>query len=53
MSRLSRRQIIGAGLGISGLTATGNLAARYGLVPPDSGGLYGPGETSPTPRSDS
>jgi DMSO/TMAO reductase YedYZ molybdopterin-dependent catalytic subunit len=45
MSRLSRRQLIGAGLGISGLAATGTLAARYGLVPPDSGGLYGAGET--------
>jgi DMSO/TMAO reductase YedYZ molybdopterin-dependent catalytic subunit len=45
MSKLSRRQLICAGLGISGLAATAKLAARYGLVPPDSGGLYGPGET--------
>jgi DMSO/TMAO reductase YedYZ molybdopterin-dependent catalytic subunit len=45
MSRLSRRQLIGAGLGVSGLAATGKLAAHYGLVPPDSGGLYGAGET--------
>jgi len=45
MSKLSRRQLIGAGLGISGLAAAAKLATRYGLVPPDSGGLYGPGET--------
>lgn len=45
MRRLSRRQLIGAGLGVSGLAVTGHLAARHGLVPPDSGGLYGPGET--------
>ncbi len=45
MSKLSRRQLIGAGLGISGLAATAKLAARYGLVPPDSGGLFGPGES--------
>jgi DMSO/TMAO reductase YedYZ molybdopterin-dependent catalytic subunit len=27
------------------LAVAGNLAKRYGLVPPDSGGIYGPGET--------
>ena len=43
--KLSRRRLIGAGLGISGLAAAGKLAAHYGLVPPDSGGVYGPGET--------
>lgn len=45
MSKLSRRRLIGAGLGISGVAAAAKLAARYGLVPPDSGSLYGPGET--------
>jgi len=45
MSKLSRRRLIGAGLGITGLAAAAKLAAHYGLVPPDSGGLYGPGET--------
>jgi len=45
MSKLSRRRLVGAGLGISGLAAAAKLSARYGLVPPDSGGLYGPGET--------
>jgi DMSO/TMAO reductase YedYZ molybdopterin-dependent catalytic subunit len=45
MSILSRRRLIGAGLGISGVAAAAKLASRYGLVPPDAGGLYGPGET--------
>jgi len=45
MRKLSRRRLIGAGLGISGFAATAKLGAHYGLVPPDSGGLYGPGET--------
>jgi len=45
MNRLTRRRLIGAGLGISGLAAAGKLAAHYGFVPPDSGGLYGAGET--------
>jgi DMSO/TMAO reductase YedYZ molybdopterin-dependent catalytic subunit len=45
MKKLSRRQLIGAGLGISGLEATAKLAAHYGLVPPDAAGPYGPGET--------
>jgi DMSO/TMAO reductase YedYZ molybdopterin-dependent catalytic subunit len=49
MSKLSRRQLIAAGAvtaaGASGLAAAAKLAHRYGLVPPDSGGIYGPGET--------
>jgi len=49
MSRLSRRKLITSGLiatgGISGLAAATKLAQRYGLIPPDGGGLYGPGET--------
>jgi DMSO/TMAO reductase YedYZ molybdopterin-dependent catalytic subunit len=48
MSRISRRQLFNAGLaaaGVSGLAAAAALAKRYGLVPPDSGGFYGPGET--------
>jgi len=49
MSKLSRRQLITAGLataaGASGLAAAAGLARRYGLIPPDGGGLYGPGET--------
>jgi len=49
MNELSRRKLIRAGLaitaGASGLAVAGKLAKRYGLVPPDAGGLYGPGET--------
>ena len=49
MSRVSRRRLITTGLaaaaGASGLGVAGKLAQWYGLIPPDSGGLYGPGET--------
>jgi len=49
MSKLSRRTLITTGLtvasGASGLVAAAKLAKRYGLIPPDSGGIYGPGET--------
>ena len=49
MSRLSRRKLITTGLaataGASALAAATKLAKRYGLIPPDGGGLYGPGET--------
>jgi DMSO/TMAO reductase YedYZ molybdopterin-dependent catalytic subunit len=49
MSNLSRRKLITTGLataaGASGLAAATGLARRYGLVPPDHGGIYGPGET--------
>ena len=49
MNKLSRRKLITTGLtvtaGASGLLAAAKLARHYGLVPPDSGGIYGPGET--------
>jgi len=49
MSITSRRKVITAGLaataGIAGLAAASRIAGRYGLIPPDSGGIYGPGET--------
>ncbi len=49
MNQLSRRQILTTGLaaaaGVSALGVAAKLAHRYGLIPPDSGGLYGPGET--------
>lgn len=49
MNKLSRRQIIATGLaataGVSGLAAAAKLAGGYGLIPPDAGGIYGPGET--------
>jgi len=48
MSKLSRRKLITSGLavtaGASGLAVAARLADRYGLVPPDCGGIYGPGE---------
>ena len=49
MSGMSRRKLITAGLatvaGASGLAVAAKLAARYGLIPPDAGTLYGAGET--------
>jgi DMSO/TMAO reductase YedYZ molybdopterin-dependent catalytic subunit len=47
MSKLiSRRTLITTGLaGASGLAVAARLADRYGLIPPDHGGLYGVGET--------
>ncbi len=49
MSRISRRSLIGMGIGaaagVSGLAVADRIVRRYGLIPPDHGGLYGPGET--------
>jgi DMSO/TMAO reductase YedYZ molybdopterin-dependent catalytic subunit len=49
MKDLSRRKLITTGLaaatGLSGLAVANGLAKRYGLIPPDHGGLYGAGET--------
>jgi len=46
---LSRRKLITTGLataaGVSGLGVAAVLAERYGLVPPDHGGIFGVGET--------
>jgi DMSO/TMAO reductase YedYZ molybdopterin-dependent catalytic subunit len=46
---MSRRRLITTGLGAvagaSGLAVAARLAAQYGLIPPDHGGLYGAGET--------
>ncbi len=48
MSKISRRKFVTAGLaataGVSGLAAAAGLARRYGLIPPDGVGIYGPGE---------
>ena len=45
----TRRKLIRTGAvaatGLLGLGAASRLARRYNLIPPDSGGLYGPGET--------
>ncbi len=49
MSNLSRRKLIKAGIaaaaGVSGLGIAAHLAQKYGLVPPDHGGIWGLGET--------
>ena len=49
MNNLSRRKLITTGLaataGASGLAVAANLADRYGLIPPDHGGIYGAGQT--------
>jgi DMSO/TMAO reductase YedYZ molybdopterin-dependent catalytic subunit len=49
MSDLSRRKLIRTGLavtaGIAGVAAADRIAKAYGLIPPDSGGIYGLGET--------
>ena len=47
MSNLSRRKLITTGLAatasVSGLAVAARFAERYGLLPPDHGGLYGAG----------
>jgi len=49
MTDLSRRKLIKTGLaaaaGASGLGLAARFAQKYGLIPPDHGGIYGPGET--------
>ncbi len=49
MINLSRRKLIVSGLvataGASGMAVAARLAQKYGLVPPDHGGIYGLGET--------
>jgi len=49
LSNFSRRKLITTGLaataGASGLAVAARLAHRYGLIPPDHGGIYGVGET--------
>ena len=49
MTDLSRRKLIKAGVvaaaGVSGVGLVGRIAQRYGLIPPDHGGIYGLGET--------
>jgi len=49
MSDLSRRKLIKTGLaamaGLSGLGVAARIAQKYGLIPPDRGGIYGLGET--------
>ena len=49
MNTLSRRKLItgglAAGAGLTGLAVAARLAKAYGLLPPDAGGIFGPGET--------
>jgi len=49
MTDLSRRKLIITGLaataGAAGLGLAARIAQKYGLIPPDSGGIYGLGET--------
>jgi DMSO/TMAO reductase YedYZ molybdopterin-dependent catalytic subunit len=49
MMPISRRKLIfgsaAAAASIGGLAIADRLAKRYGLIPPDGGGVYGPGET--------
>src|SRR5579862_3244155 len=49
MIDISRRKLIVSGLaaaaGASGLAVAARLAQKYGLIPPDAGGIYGLGET--------
>ena len=49
MSNFSRRKLITTGVaaaaGVAGLGVAARLAQKYGLVPPDHGGIYGLGET--------
>jgi DMSO/TMAO reductase YedYZ molybdopterin-dependent catalytic subunit len=49
MKAISRRKAmlggVAAVIGLAGVAAADRLARRYGLIPPDCGGVYGPGET--------
>jgi DMSO/TMAO reductase YedYZ molybdopterin-dependent catalytic subunit len=49
MKPMSRRKLVTTGLaataGLAGVAASARIAQRYGLIPPDHGGLYGCGET--------
>lgn len=48
MSKISRRQFatgLGVAAGASSLVAAARIADKYGLIPPDGGDIFGPGET--------
>ena len=46
---MNRRKLLTTGIaaaaGASGLNVAAKLVDRYGLIPPDGGGIWGPGET--------
>jgi DMSO/TMAO reductase YedYZ molybdopterin-dependent catalytic subunit len=49
MTDISRRKLILGGFaataGLAGVGVAAHLAKKYGLIPPDHAGIYGPGET--------
>ena len=49
MTGFSRRRLIRTGIsaaaGVAGLGIAARIADKYGLIPPDHGGIFGPGET--------
>jgi DMSO/TMAO reductase YedYZ molybdopterin-dependent catalytic subunit len=49
MTDLTRRKLIKTGIaatvGVAGLGVAARIAQKYGLIPPDHGGIYGLGET--------
>jgi DMSO/TMAO reductase YedYZ molybdopterin-dependent catalytic subunit len=49
MNPITRRKLIYGGVaaaaGAGGLAVADRMAKRYGLIPPDGSGIYGPGET--------
>ena len=49
MNKISRRKLITTGLAatasVAGVATAARIARRYGLIPPDHGGIYGAGET--------
>ncbi|MBM3752869.1 MAG: oxidoreductase [Acidobacteria bacterium] len=45
MSDQSRRKLITTGVAVAAGAGVAAAASQYGLIPPDSGGFYGPGET--------
>jgi DMSO/TMAO reductase YedYZ molybdopterin-dependent catalytic subunit len=49
MSPITRRKLVTTGIaataGVAVISAAAKIAERYGLIPPDHIGLYGPGET--------
>lgn len=46
MSGISRRKLLATGVAATaGIVVANRLADQYGLVPPDGGGIYGPGAT--------
>lgn len=45
MNRLTRRNLLTGVAGVAGVAVAAKLASQYGLIPPDGGTVYGPGET--------